>query len=118
MLQLLVVGYVHVRLERRYVEGELKQPRLHLRMLSFWLIQRMEQNPGRRKLLPDDGMIGEVVEVAVCQPQPDDVPPPLGRLLEQRSDRVIRRVKEHRLPGGFIRNQEAISHRHAAGVRQ
>ena len=87
-------------------------------MLSFWLIQGMEQNFGRGKLLPNDGMVGKVVEVPVRQPQPDDVPPPFGSLLEQRSGRVIRRVKNHGLPGGFIRNQEAISHRHAARVRQ
>ena len=116
-LQRLVVGYMHGCLERWNDKWKLKHPRLHIRMPSFWLIQRMEQNLGRRKPLLDDRMIGEVVEVAVRQPQTDHVPPSRGGLLEQGFDRVIRRVKKHRLPGCFIRYQEAISHCHPAGVR-
>ena len=87
-------------------------------MLRFGLIQRMQQNFAVRKPLPDDRMIGEVVEMAVRQPQPDDVPTARGCLLEQGLDRVIRRVKKHRLPGCFIRDQEAIRHRNPAAVRQ
>jgi hypothetical protein len=84
-LQLLVVGDMHVRLERRYDQRELKQPCLYVRMLSFELIQFMKQNLRRRKPLPDSDMVGEVVKVAVRQPQPNHVPPPVRCLLEQRS---------------------------------
>ena len=87
-------------------------------MLRLGLIQRMQQDFGARKLLPDDGMIGEVVEMTVRQPQAGQVPSPRGGLLEQGLDRVIRRVKEHRLLGRFIRDQEAVGHRDPAGVRQ
>ena len=65
-----------------------------------------------------DRMIGEVVEVAVRQPQPGQVPPARGRFLEQGGGGMVGRVKQHRLPGGFVRNQVAIRHRDPAGVRQ
>jgi hypothetical protein len=63
-------------------------------------------------------MIGKVVEVAVGQPQSYHVPPARGGFLEQGAGGMVRRVKQHRLPGCLIRNQVAIGHRNPAGVRQ
>ena len=87
-------------------------------MLRLGLIQRMKQDFGARELLPHDRMIGEVVEVAVRQPQAGQLPAARGDLLEQRRGRVVRRIKKHRLPGGLIRDQEAIRHGDPAGSSQ
>src|ERR1035441_8262543 len=106
-LELLVVHHLRIRLQRWDEEWKLEQPCLHIRMLSLGLIQRVEQYPGRGKPLLNDRMIGKVVEVAVRQPQPGEVPSPGGCFFEQRTGGMVGCVKKHCLPSRLVPDRSA-----------
>ena len=117
-LELLVVGHVPVRLERRDAERETKKSRLKVWLPGFGFIQLVEQDLGAGEPLFNDRMIGEVVEMAVRQPQPDHVPAAFGGFVEERPGCVVRRIEKDGLFGGFIGDEKAIGHRYSAGVRE
>jgi hypothetical protein len=56
--------------------------------------------------------------MSMGEPQAYQVPPSLIHLVQQWPGGVVRRVKENRLLGSFIRNQEAVGHGDPTGVGQ
>ena len=112
----LVVGEMGIRLERRDGEGEAEQAGLHVRVAGLGLVQGVEEDLGVGEALLDDGMIGEVVEMAVCEPKAGEAPAPFSGLVQERAGGVVGGVEEHGLFGGFIGDEEAIGHGDSAGL--
>ena len=68
-------------------------------------------------MVPDELMIGHVIEVCVREPEPDEIQFFLRDVIENRGDRVIGRVEENALAGGLVDDEKAICGDDAAGVR-
>src|ERR1051325_9579691 len=75
----------------------------------------MDENSGIGKALFHNGMIGKMIKMAVSQPQANQVPSALGGFIEKSLGRMVRRIEEDRLFGGFVCNEEAVRHRDPAG---
>jgi hypothetical protein len=71
---------------------------------------------GGGETLFDEGVIGEMVEMAVSQPKADEVPAALGGFFEKAVGGVIGSIEEDGLFGGIVGDEEAVGHGDAAGI--
>jgi hypothetical protein len=111
--QMLAVFDMLVRASRRNVEG---REETTLRDLKLRLVETVDLHFRARKSRRDDGVIGEMIEVAVREPHADQIEIlPLG-LVKKRRDSVVRSVEEDGLLRRLIADQETVRRGNAAGI--
>ena len=76
----------------------------------------MDKDFGFGKSLSNHCVIGEVIEMAVGEPEPNQVPSAFGRFIEQRPRGMIGSIEQDRLSGPFIGDEKTIGHRNAAAI--
>src|SRR5258706_13849193 len=76
----------------------------------------MDEHLGIRKLPRDFGGIGDVIEMAVREPEANDVPAMFLGFIEQRRDGVVRRVENDRLLRCLIGDEIRVRLGDAAAV--
>ena len=69
-------------------------------------------------LFSNGGVIGEMVEMPVSQPEPDDLEAAAPGFVQQTADRVIGSIKDDRLLRDLIADKEAICLGDTAGIHQ
>ena len=112
----LVVDDVSGGFDWRYDKGQAEEASLEFGMFSFAAIQLMQEHLRCREALGYVAVVGEMIEMPVGQPQPDEFPAAVGGLIQQRINCMVRSVKENSLFFKFIGNEEGIGLRHTAGV--
>ena len=78
----------------------------------------MDQEFRVGKTPADNRMIGKMVKMSMRQPQADDIPAMFNSFVQQWSNGIIRRIKDHRLFGDFVGDHVRVGHRHPACVGQ
>ena len=114
--ELLIVSDVAIRAKGWNHQWQAEHSRLKVWILRLGFLQRMNQHLGARKMLFDDRVIGEMIKMAVRQPQADEVPSAFCSFVEKPFGSVIRCIEEHGLFRIFVGDNETVRHRDAAGV--
>ena len=112
--QMIAVFNEPIRPSRRDLERQYKRHRIWSMQLR--VIKPMDQHPGIGKRLRNDRMIRDVIEMAVCQPQANQIPPSLLCLIEQWPNGIVRRIKKHRLLLNLVGNEIGARRGNAAVV--
>ncbi len=104
--ELLIVCKETIRLKWFDPERQAEQTGLQLRVTHHRGVGGMEQERRPRKALLHNRMIGKMIKMPVRQPQTDDVESLLGRVIEQRRERVIGCVKDDTLSRHLVSEQK------------